>query len=261
MKIAAIYKIENLINGKVYIGSSQDVRQRLRMHKSQLKRGIHGSSHLQASFNKYGEENFYFSIVEIVEKQNLIEKEKYYIEKHKALERKFGYNKASIIENTSGYKWSEESRKKLSNSKTGKKQHPNTLKALIKANTGHHYNLGRIHNKESKIKMGNSHKVTILQYSLEGVFIKEWESAENVENSLNIQSTQIRQCCLGNRFMCSQYQWFDKPKNNIYPLQIPIYKKKSKNKTITEFKRLCLVMSIEKKDELLEKPEMKLDEK
>lgn len=58
--IAGIYYIENLINHKKYYGSSININERLLEHKRLLKSNQHQNSHLQNSFNQYGEENFVF---------------------------------------------------------------------------------------------------------------------------------------------------------------------------------------------------------
>lgn len=76
-----IYKIENKINSKVYIGSSNNIKRRWQKHKSLLKHNKHQNSHLQASWNKYGEDNFIFSIVELCSESSLLEREQYFIDK------------------------------------------------------------------------------------------------------------------------------------------------------------------------------------
>ena len=53
-----LYKIENLLNCKKYIGFTANVDKRLKLHFSQLRRNIHHSEKLQRAFNKYGESNF-----------------------------------------------------------------------------------------------------------------------------------------------------------------------------------------------------------
>lgn len=62
--MACIYKIENLVNGKFYIGSTiRESRVRMNEHFSRLKRGEHCNKILQRSYNKYGRDNFKFSII------------------------------------------------------------------------------------------------------------------------------------------------------------------------------------------------------
>ncbi len=62
-----IYKITNKLNGIYYLGSSGDLQKRLRDHKCDLKKNQHSNSKLQRSYNKYGLDNFIYSIAEIVD--------------------------------------------------------------------------------------------------------------------------------------------------------------------------------------------------
>lgn len=60
-----IYKIQNKVNGKYYLGSSSDVGRRWGAHKNALRKGC-SSPHLQNAWNKYGEANFVCEPVEEV---------------------------------------------------------------------------------------------------------------------------------------------------------------------------------------------------
>lgn len=64
-----IYRIKNLINNKVYIGSSTDVETRWRHHKhaSFNENDHHYNYPLMKAFRKYGIDNFLFEIVETVD--------------------------------------------------------------------------------------------------------------------------------------------------------------------------------------------------
>jgi len=53
-KIGGVYRIVNTINGKFYIGGSNNVRNRWNTHKAKLKSNTHENIHLQNSANKYG---------------------------------------------------------------------------------------------------------------------------------------------------------------------------------------------------------------
>ena len=61
-----IYRIRNIVNGKIYIGSAENAKIRFEKHRRQLRKNKHHCSHLQASWNKHGEECFKFEIVEEV---------------------------------------------------------------------------------------------------------------------------------------------------------------------------------------------------
>lgn len=86
-KMIGIYKITNKINGKIYIGQSNDIERRFKEH-------IHRSPRFRLSIDwsivKYGEENFSFEILEECEKEKLNERETYYIQKYNSIEK--GYN-------------------------------------------------------------------------------------------------------------------------------------------------------------------------
>ena len=88
-----IYKIENLINGKVYIGQSTNIKRRWDSHKSTA---FNPSSEdyeypLYRAIRKYGLDNFSFEVLEECKKENLNEKEKFYIAKYHA-HGQGGYN-------------------------------------------------------------------------------------------------------------------------------------------------------------------------
>lgn len=68
---SGIYEIVNTINGKKYIGSSKQLNIRKTRHFSNLRNNRHANSHLQNSFNKYGEENFEFSVILYCDKNDL----------------------------------------------------------------------------------------------------------------------------------------------------------------------------------------------
>lgn len=79
---SGVYIIKNLLNNKVYIGSTtMRVMKRIEHHVSMLRAGKHKNSHLQNAFNKYGETSFCVLIIENTEKHNTLEREQYYIDR------------------------------------------------------------------------------------------------------------------------------------------------------------------------------------
>lgn len=66
MKTPLIYKIRNVVNQKFYVGSTGNKRERFRTHRNKLRSSKHHCAHLQAAWNKYGEDCFVFEVVEIV---------------------------------------------------------------------------------------------------------------------------------------------------------------------------------------------------
>lgn len=67
MKAPVIYKIRNVTNQKFYVGSTVDTRERFRLHRSRLRKGNHHCAHLQAAWNKYGEDCFRFEVVQVID--------------------------------------------------------------------------------------------------------------------------------------------------------------------------------------------------
>lgn len=61
---AHIYRIRNRINNHSYIGSTFQLKTRRNRHFYELKKESHHSIHLQNAYNKYGQENFIFEIME-----------------------------------------------------------------------------------------------------------------------------------------------------------------------------------------------------
>ena len=76
-----IYKIENLLNHKKYIGLTNNIARRRARHFTDLRCGRHDNSFLQKEFLRDGENNFSFEIIfeGNVTSQEISEKEKYYI--------------------------------------------------------------------------------------------------------------------------------------------------------------------------------------
>ena len=74
-----IYMIKNKVNNKAYIGQSINIESRWYHHKKDLSNNSHGNTHLQNSWNKYGESNFEFTVLEECTKEELNDKEIYLI--------------------------------------------------------------------------------------------------------------------------------------------------------------------------------------
>lgn len=96
--VSGIYIIKNLINNKVYVGSSINLNSREYKHFWMLDKGMHDNHYLQQSYNKHGKDSFIFEIVCNCEPGELVLKENYYIDLYKSNKQTSGYNLAKVNE-------------------------------------------------------------------------------------------------------------------------------------------------------------------
>lgn len=108
---SGIYCITNIIDNKRYVGSTaQTFHKRWWQHKNNLNKGNHNNPHLQNAWNKYGEESFSFEILEYCERENLIEREDWWIDLLGTIDRERGYN----TKKASGIDMSDETKERIS---------------------------------------------------------------------------------------------------------------------------------------------------
>ena len=81
-----IYKIENLINGKVYIGQSIEIERRWQKHLN-----ANDDFLIHKALRKYGKKNFSFTILEECKQSELDQREQYWINSFQSL-MPLGYN-------------------------------------------------------------------------------------------------------------------------------------------------------------------------
>lgn len=112
-KLGTIYKIENLVNGKVYIGQTiQKFEIRKYAHLYELKTGVKKNRKLQNAWNKYGENNFTFSIIVKCRAQELNSLEVKYISLYDSYNN--GYNSTTGGQNNFNYTHGESTKQKIS---------------------------------------------------------------------------------------------------------------------------------------------------
>ena len=146
-KYGLIYKVVNTVNGKIYIGqTTRNINLRINAHNS-------SGFCLHSAINKYGKENFIWSILEHCDsKEELDEMEFHYIKQYNSLAPN-GYNLTLGGDGVVGLHHSDETKLKISRAKYGvsipKLSEEHKLK-IGAANRGHR------HSKESRIKMTES---------------------------------------------------------------------------------------------------------
>ncbi len=135
MKIVGIYKITNLIDGKVYIGQTVNYNKRKKRHLSSLENGNHHNEHLQRAFDKYGRDSFKIELIKKCNIEELDKLERYYIKELDACNHDKGYNmmyggqryrnftkevRLKMSEEGKGRKFTNEHKKKISLAQKGK---------------------------------------------------------------------------------------------------------------------------------------------
>lgn len=110
MNNTGIYKISNNIDARIYIGSAVSFAIRFKTHKSDLIKGKHKNILLQNFVNKYGIDCISFNVLELCEKENLIQREQFYID---TLKPKF--NICKVAGNTLGKPHKQETKNKIRN--------------------------------------------------------------------------------------------------------------------------------------------------
>lgn len=189
LKKCGIYMIVNLINGNRYIGSSKNIQQRLQTHRGELRQKHHCNYHLQNAWNKYGEKNFDYSVLEFCEENIRISREQYYVDTLKP-----EYNiSIGIVELPS---YSKESRAKLSRVRKQR-----IADGLIE----------------------KTHCSKLFVYNLQGEFIKEFNSEMDACRELGLTRGGIQKTLSGENKQHHGYLLFREKQDFVTP-----YKKTKK---------------------------------
>lgn len=184
-----VYKLTNLVNGKVYIGVTKcGLRKRWNEHvyagNRQTKKTI-----ISMAISKYGKSNFTIELIKKCESEKEMYKtEIELIAYYKSNNNKFGYNNSIGGEKSSkGYKHSQETKRRLSEIQKRKKRKPHSEDTKNKMRK---LALGRDMSKailaSSAIRKGKESKnaVPVSQYSLDGIFIKRFSSYKKAADSV-----------------------------------------------------------------------------
>jgi group I intron endonuclease len=224
-----VYSIVNLVSNNFYIGSTKNLRRRMHLHIRMLRKNHHHSIILQRSFNKRSIEVFQVEILEKVEDANcLLIREQYYLDLLKPT-----YNVAKIAGSTLGVKKSDETKEKLRKAILGVK-HPqwrNELKSRVQLGKKHkgYSDESKLHCSEAQKRLYQNGYVSpnkgrkaseeellrnrlksfkaIVQLTLNGKFIKKWDSAIIVQETLGFFTSNIVACCTGRKDKAYGFRW------------------------------------------------------
>lgn len=239
-KTSGIYKIENTVNGKCYVGSAVNIGKRWSVHFNGLNNNKHHSRYLQSAWNKYGKDCFAFSVLEIVpDILMLTSVEQYFIDTLcpeynicpkagsplgviRSAETRAKLSAAGMgNKNTLGYKHSPAARANMSLADTGRKHTPEQdAKMMGNQNAlGHKHSAetiakmtGRKLSAESIAKRSASFFKPVLQFTLNMEFVAEYKSGIDAQAATGVDTCNISTCCNGNRKSSGGYIWKHKPK-------------------------------------------------
>ena len=163
-----IYQIKNSKTGKCYIGQTTDFKRRKREHLNELRKHKHSNLYLQNAFDKYGEDNFEFTILEECEKEQANDREIFWLNNFSGFESSNNYNLCQaggakgISEETReklrSRIMSEETRRKISESRKGIKLNLTDERRRQISESNRQRFTGRKHTEESKRKMSETLK-------------------------------------------------------------------------------------------------------
>src|SRR5689334_1980502 len=120
-----VYAIVNLVNGKRYVGSTvAGFITRKTDHWRSLKNGTHNNKHLQRSWDKHGEANFMFIILQKCPPSRCTSLETAYITKFDSANPDRGYNLSPTGGSLLGYIHTQEAKDKISAGNKGKIRSP-----------------------------------------------------------------------------------------------------------------------------------------
>lgn len=197
-----IYSIKNKSNNKLYIGSSINYKERKKQHLYTLRRNASSSILLQRAWNKYGESNFIFEILEenVPLDINLVLREEEFIVKYNTIEN--GYNIKLPYTEQGFYNQSYKISKLLKDFRT--LNPPPNLKKI----TPEQWIKERAINPDYKvpkhiIKLKHLYKKregckVIISVNKEGVIINRWDSIYKCYNDIGAKPAGVRVCCNSN---------------------------------------------------------------
>jgi len=216
-------------NGKLYVGSATDLQHRFVIHRIALQEGRHGNIYLQRAF-KCNPEAFEFFVIEKCQKQDLIQKEQFWMDFYKVADSKMGYNIAPRASSCAGVKRrpeyvdrvraslrlikrSDEFKRKISEANKGKKRPPRTeayRKRMSESKKGIPAPPGtRGKALATMISRGtmNATKKPVIQINSEGVEVGRFESAKAAAIEMGVNNDSVANACRGNRKTCKGFVW------------------------------------------------------
>lgn len=116
---SGIYKITNIVNNKIYIGSAVNILQRWYRHRTHANNNYHHSITFQRSWVLHGKDSFKIEVLEYCDKNQLAEREQYWLDLLQPFNPYIGYNICKNSLTKIGMKRSEQARENMRQAQLG----------------------------------------------------------------------------------------------------------------------------------------------
>ena len=215
-----IYKITNNITQESYVGQSVNIEKRFSEHKK-----AKDNYAIHRAIQKYGEDNFTYEIIEECKRENLSEREKYWINYYNTYYN--GYNE------TKGGEGATEANKIKINQyslagkyiktfdsiteaiiELGKNYVGSQISTVCKGNRKTAYNFQWRYEKDfpdkkdiEPVQVVDKTRKEICQYDKNNVFIKKYKNITAASKETNIGRTSISNCLNGYAKSAGGYIW------------------------------------------------------
>jgi group I intron endonuclease len=217
--MTGIYKIENKINGKVYIGQARDILLRWQEHRDNYLYKRYNYC-LYMAFEKYGIENFEFSVIELCSEEELNDKEKHWIQHfHSYLGDKNcnGYNmttggegNATIIRKEVYKLWDQGLAVQQIANITGHNR--SAIREVLRSYKN--YSMEESHIRGDKFQ-GQNRQKRVLQYNLRGELLHIFDSRDDAAIATGVDKRNIWMALSGSGLTAGCYQWRYEDDDNI----------------------------------------------
>ena len=216
-----VYCHTNKINGKKYIGITK-------LKPERRWSNGNGYKECRVFFNaikKYGWDNFAHEIWytnlfiddaermerKLIKKYNTLCPNGYNLQTGGGVNRTFAPSTLKkMSESQKGKVLSEEHKEKIRQSNIGLKRTPEQIENIRRAQLGKKLTDEHRENISKGVRRNKHRKLTnkpIAQYTLDGEFIKEWESASQASRELGICRRGIGKCCAGEQLTSAGFTW------------------------------------------------------
>lgn len=214
-----IYKITNQETGKAYIGQSICIEHRWKTHIQSAKNPNNKdyNSEFYTDIRNMGVNNFCFDILEECQVTDLDKKEIYYISIFDTYKNGYnrthggsGQNYEDVIKTRELWDKGYSSAEITNELKICRETVRKYLQDYKNYSTKESYKRGYFNSEKAIQANKNLNTSTICQYTLDGIFLKEFSSCAEVEKTLGILAQSVSSCIKGEYFSAGGFRWAKK---------------------------------------------------